>query len=56
MSHFAFPRDQNGNILVTDQSAAEAMEILINQLMLLNERVEEAFETQIDQEDTDNDS
>jgi len=47
MSYFAFPKDKNGDIKVTDESAAEAVEILINQITLLNLRFEEAFRTGI---------
>jgi hypothetical protein len=47
MSYFAFPKDKNGNIQVTDESAAEAAEILINQITLLNLRFEEAFRTKV---------
>ena len=54
MSYFAFPKDVNGNIQVTDEAAAEAAEILINQITLLNLRFEEAFRTNINLEDATN--
>jgi len=56
MSFFAFPKDSQGNALVTDQAAAEAVEKLINQITLLNLRFEEAFRTNITLDDvTDED-
>lgn len=51
MSFFAFKRNADGEIVVSDNDVLEAVELLINQLMLLNERFEEAFETGIIQED-----
>lgn len=53
MSYFAFKRDENNNVVVTDQILLESIEILINQLMLLNERFEEAHETGLYLEDID---
>ena len=51
MSFFAFKRDENDKILVNDQAVAEFLERLLNELILLNMRVEEAFETKIDAQD-----
>jgi|TARA_R100001530_G_scaffold125327_1_gene93810 hypothetical protein len=53
MSYFAFKRDDDGKILVTDQDILEAVEIVINQLILLNNRVEEEFQTNIEEDDID---
>tara|TARA_R100000750_G_C2310005_1_gene82113 strand:+ start:41 stop:226 length:186 start_codon:yes stop_codon:yes gene_type:complete len=53
MSYFAFKRDDDGKILVTDQDILEAVEIVINQLILLNNRVEEEFQTNIKEDDID---
>lgn len=47
MSYFGFPKDDEGNVVVSDVDAAEAIEILINQITLLNLRFEEAFRTNI---------
>ena len=55
MSFFAFPRNGNGEIVVSDQAALEALETLINQLILLNDRFEEAFETGLSIKDVRND-
>ena len=44
MSFFAFNRDNEGNILVSDQQVLEAVEIIVNQLLLLNARIEKGFE------------
>jgi hypothetical protein len=53
MSFFAFKRDDDGKALVSDEDIAEAVELIINQLILLNLRIEEAFNTGIDEDDVD---
>jgi len=52
MSFFAFPKDENGEIRVSDKDLLDAIELLINQVILLNMRFEEAFQTKIDEDDT----
>ena len=54
MSFFGFPKGPDGKVLVNDQTVAEALEILINQIYLLNLRVEEAYQTGITLEDVEN--
>jgi len=56
LSYFAFPKDSSGNVLVTDKELAGAVEALINQLILLNLRFEEAFDTKIEIEDVNHDN
>ena len=53
MSYFGFKRNDSGEIVVSDQDAAEALELLINQLILLNLRFEEAFDTGLNLKDID---
>jgi|TARA_Y100000310_G_scaffold261629_1_gene271057 hypothetical protein len=53
MSYFAFRRDSDGKIVVTDQDAFEVVEMIVNQLMFLNAKFEEAFETGIEEDDID---
>ena len=47
MSYFGFPRNDDGSIEVGDYDVLEAMELMINQLILLNERFEHAYGTGI---------
>lgn len=53
MTYFAFKRDAEGRVLISDQDAAEALEQMINWNALLCERFEEAFETGISMEDVE---
>lgn len=53
MSYFAFNRDAEGRVLISDQDAAEALEQMINWTALLCTRVEEGFETGLTLEDVE---
>ena len=54
MSYFAFQRDNNGDVLVSDQQAAEALELVVNLLALISAQLEEAFDTKLTLQDIEN--
>lgn len=55
MSGYGWPKNEKGEVIVNDQTVADALEVLINQIMLLNERFEEAFETGIKEQEITHD-
>jgi hypothetical protein len=49
-----FPRDGSGRIRVADEDTKESLQTLAQQIKLLNDRFEEAFETHISDGDLEN--
>ena len=55
MSYFAFKSNKEGEVSTVDRKSRELLVILAEQIKLLNARVEEGFETGIEERDVEGD-